>query len=40
MLMKAVSMGVELENVWIIVVLLVVITGIGTFVSVKSFRWE
>lgn len=39
-LMKAVSMGIELENVWIIVVLLVVITVICTLVSVKTFRWE
>lgn len=39
-LMKAVSMGVELESVWKIVVLLVGITLICTVVSVKSFRWE
>lgn len=39
-LMKAVSMGVELENIWKIVVLLVGITLICTVVSVKSFRWE
>lgn len=39
-LMKAVSMGVELESVWKIVVLLVGITLICTVVSVKTFRWE
>lgn len=39
-LMKAVSMGVELENVWKTVVLLVCITLICTVISVKSFRWE
>lgn len=39
-LMKAVSMGVELENVWKTVVLLVGITLICTVISVKSFRWE
>ncbi len=39
-LMKAVSMGVELENVLKIVVLLVGITLICTVVSVKTFRWE
>ena len=39
-LMKVVSMGAELENVWKIVVLLVGITIICTAVSVKTFRWE
>ncbi|MGN1165277.1 MAG: ABC transporter permease [Lachnospiraceae bacterium] len=39
-LMKAVSMGIELEGVWKIVVLLVGITLICTVVSVKTFRWE
>ena len=40
MLMKAVSMGVELEGVWKIVVLLLGITLICTAISVKTFRWE
>ena len=39
-LMKAVSMGVELDGVWRMVVLLVGITLICTLVSVKTFRWE
>ncbi|MGN0318622.1 MAG: ABC transporter permease [Lachnospira sp.] len=39
-LMKAVSMGVSLEDVWIIVLLLVGITLICSVVSVKAFRWE
>ena len=39
-LMKAVSMGAEIENVWKIVMLLVGITLICTVVSVKTFRWE
>ena len=39
-LMKAVSMRAELEGVWKIVVLLVIITLICTTVSVKTFRWE
>lgn len=39
-LMKAVSMGMELENIWRIVVLLVGITVICTSISVKVFRWE
>ena len=39
-LMKAVSMGAALENVWKIVVLLVGITVICTVISVKTFRWE
>ncbi len=39
-LMKAVSMGIELEGVWKIAALLVGITLICTLVSVKTFRWE
>ena len=39
-LMKAVSMGVNIEEVWKIVLLLVGITVICTVVSVKTFRWE
>lgn len=39
-LMKAVSMGVEMDSVWKIVVLLVVITLVCSAVSVKAFRWE
>lgn len=39
-LMKAVSMGTELENLWKIIVLLVVITVICTAISVKTFRRE
>ena len=39
-LMKAVSMGMNLEGVWKIVVLLLGITLICTIVSVKTFRWE
>lgn len=39
-LMKAVSMGIELDSVWKIIVLLVGITLICTAVSVKVFRWE
>ena len=39
-LMKAVSMGAELENVWKIVVLLAGITVICSVISVKTFRWE
>ena len=39
-LMKAVSMGAELESVWKTVVLLVGITLICTVASVKTFRWE
>lgn len=39
-LMKAVSMGAELENVWKIIVLLAVITVICSVISVKTFRWE
>ena len=40
MLMKAVSMGAALEDVWKIVVMLVGITVICTVISVKTFRWE
>lgn len=39
-LMKAVSMGAALENVWKIVVLLLGITVICTVLSVKTFRWK
>ena len=39
-LMKAVSMGAALEDVWKIVVMLVGITVICTVISVKTFRWE
>lgn len=39
-LMKAVSMGAELENVWKIIVLLAGITVICSLISVKTFRWE
>ncbi|MGN0496414.1 MAG: ABC transporter permease [Lachnospiraceae bacterium] len=39
-LMKAVSMGVKLEDIWKIVVLLLGITLVCTVVSVKTFRWE
>ena len=39
-LMKAVSIGAELENVWKIVLLLAGITVICSLVSVKAFRWE
>ena len=39
-LMKAVSMGAALDNVWKIVVLLVGIAVICTVFSVKAFRWE
>lgn len=39
-LMKAVSMGAEIENIWKTVVLLLVITLICTVISVKTFRWE
>lgn len=39
-LMKAVSMGAEIENIWKTVALLLVITLICTVVSVKTFRWE
>ena len=39
-LMKAVSMGTALENIWKIIVLLVGITVICTAISVKAFRWE
>lgn len=39
-LMKVVSMGAVLEDVWKIVVMLVGITVICTVISVKTFRWE
>lgn len=39
-LMKAVSMGAELENVWKIALLLLGITVICSIISVKAFRWE
>lgn len=39
-LMKAISIGAALENVWKIVVLLTGITVICTVISVKTFRWE
>lgn len=39
-LMKAVSMGAELENVWKIVLLLFGIAVICSVISVKAFRWE
>ncbi|MGN0245573.1 MAG: ABC transporter permease [Lachnospiraceae bacterium] len=39
-LMKAVSMGAEIENIWKTVVLLLIITLICTVISVKTFRWE
>lgn len=39
-LMKAVSMGVQTESIWKIVVLLVGITVICSVVSIKTFRWE
>lgn len=39
-LMKAVSMGAALEDVWKTVVLLFGITLICTVISVKTFRWE
>lgn len=39
-LMKAVSMGAELENVWKIIVLLAGITVICSVIAVKAFKWE
>ena len=39
-LMKAVSMGAALEDVWKIVLMLVGITVICTVISVKTFRWD
>ena len=39
-LMKAVSMGMEMDSIWKIVVLLVGITLVCTTISVKTFRWE
>lgn len=39
-LMKAVSMGIEMDSIGKIVALLVGITVVCTVVSVKTFRWE
>ncbi|MGN1148994.1 MAG: ABC transporter permease [Lachnospiraceae bacterium] len=39
-LMKAVSMGLEMDSIWKIVVLLVGITLVCGAISVKTFRWE
>lgn len=39
-LMKAVSMGVQTDSVWKIVVLLVSITVICCIISIRTFRWE
>ena len=39
-LMKAVSMGIQTDSVWKIVVLLVSITVICSAISIKTFRWE
>ena len=39
-LMKAVSMGIQTDSVFKIVVLLVAITLICTMISVKTFQWE
>ena len=39
-LMKAVSMGMEMDSIWKIVLLLVGITLVCTTISVKTFRWE
>ena len=39
-LMKAVSMGAELESVWKIIVLLAGITVICSVIAVKAFKWE
>lgn len=39
-LMKAVSMGMEMDSIWKIVVLLVGITLVCTTISVKTFQWE
>ena len=39
-LMKAVSMGREMDSVWKIVILLVAITLVCSVISVKTFRWE
>ena len=39
-LMKAVSMGAELENVWKIIVLLAGITVICSVITIKAFKWE
>lgn len=39
-LMKAVSMGLEMDSIWKIVALLVGITLVCGVISVKTFRWE
>ena len=39
-LMKAASMGTQVESVMGIIILLVVITIVCTFISIKTFRWE
>ena len=39
-LMKAVSLGMEMEAVWKIAALLVGITLLCSVISVRSFRWE
>ena len=39
-LMKAVSMGMEMDSIWKIVLLLVGITLVCTTISVKTFQWE
>lgn len=39
-LMKAVSLGTEIDAVWKIVALLVGITLVCTIISAKTFRWE
>ena len=39
-LMKAASMGTQVESVMGIIVLLAVITIVCTAISVKTFRWE
>lgn len=39
-LMKAASMGTQVESVMGIIVILVVITIVCTVISVKTFRWE
>lgn len=39
-LMKAVSLGTEIDAVWTIVVLLLGITLVCTIISARTFRWE
>lgn len=39
-LMKAASMGTQVESVMGIIILLAVITIVCTFISIKTFRWE